>query len=50
MVDIQPFKIDVAEDRLVHLRKRLELSTLPEKLSDPGWDLGAPLADIRRLQ
>lgn len=49
MSDIKPFSISVPEEKLTHLRKRLELTTFPDELSGSSWDLGAPLADIKRL-
>lgn len=44
-----PFTIQVADLELELLRKRLELTRLPDELDDAGWDYGSPLADIRRL-
>ena len=44
-----PFTVQVAESDLELLRKKLELTRLPDELDDAGWDYGVPLADIRRL-
>ncbi|KAJ7301612.1 Alpha/Beta hydrolase protein [Mycena albidolilacea] len=44
-----PFKISIPDEKLLLLRKKLELATLPDELDDSGWDYGAPLADVRRL-
>lgn len=49
MADVQSYQIAVPDAKLEHLRRRLELTTLPDELEDSGWDLGAPLADIKRL-
>ena len=43
------FKITVSDEALDLLKKKLELSRLPDELDDAGWDYGVPLADIRRL-
>lgn len=49
MAPILGFKIDVPQDKLDALSKKLELTTFPDELEDVGWDLGAPLSDIKRL-
>ena len=46
---IQKYTIDVPQQELDLLQKKLELATLPDELEDSGWDYGAPLADIKRL-
>ncbi|KAK1220537.1 hypothetical protein PQX77_016677 [Marasmius sp. AFHP31] len=43
------YKISVPEESLALLRKKLELTSLPDELDDAGWDYGVPLADIKRL-
>ena len=43
------FRIDVPEEQISTLQKKLALTNLPDELEDVGWDYGAPLADIRRL-
>ena len=43
------FTIKVPDAKLDLLRQKLELSTLPDELEDPGRDYGAPLSDIERL-
>ena len=43
------FRIDVPEEHISILQKKLALTNLPDELEDVGWDYGAPLADIRRL-
>ncbi|KAK7045806.1 hypothetical protein VNI00_007209 [Paramarasmius palmivorus] len=43
------FKIAISDEALDLLKKKLELTCLPDEIEDAGWDYGAPLADIRRL-
>ncbi|KAI3621519.1 epoxide hydrolase [Moniliophthora roreri] len=43
------FKIAVPDEALDLLKKKLELTRLPDEIGEAGWDYGAPLADIRRL-
>ncbi|KAL0572612.1 hypothetical protein V5O48_009343 [Marasmius crinis-equi] len=43
------FKISVSDDALKLLKKKLELTRLPDEIDGAGWDYGAPLSDIRRL-
>lgn len=31
------------------MRRKLELTNLPDELDDAGWDYGVPLADLKRL-
>ncbi|KAF8631039.1 hypothetical protein AX15_002647 [Amanita polypyramis BW_CC] len=45
----KPFRIEIADEKLDLLKKKLELATLPDELRDAGRDYGAPLADIQRL-
>ncbi|KAI0754244.1 alpha/beta-hydrolase [Daedaleopsis nitida] len=45
----QPFHLSVSESELEHLRKKLEISRLPDELEGAGWNYGVPLADIKRL-
>jgi len=49
MAPIYDFKINVPQDKLDALSKKLELTTFPDELEHAGWDLGAPLSDIKRL-
>lgn len=44
-----PFTIHIPDSDLELLRKKLELTRLPDELDEAGWDYGAPLTDIRRL-
>jgi epoxide hydrolase-like protein len=46
----KPFSINVSDEALSKLKKRLELSTFPTQLEGPDvWDYGAPVKDIERL-
>lgn len=45
----QPFKIQVSDDEIELLHKKLELATFPDELKDSGREYGVPLADIQRL-
>ncbi|THH27461.1 hypothetical protein EUX98_g6740 [Antrodiella citrinella] len=45
----KPFKVSVFADDLELLRRKLDLTRLPDELDEAGWDYGSPLADIRRL-
>lgn len=44
-----PFTISITEADLEFLRKKLEVTRLPDELDGAGWDYGVPLADVRRL-
>ena len=44
-----PFAIDVPDTKLDLLRRKLELTALPDELEDSDRDYGAPLSDIARL-
>lgn len=44
-----PFSISIPDEKLELLRKKLELTTLPDELEDSGWKYGPPLGDIKRL-
>lgn len=52
MADSAPaaYKIQVDEAKLDSLRRRLELTTLPDEVSDaPEWARGTPLKEVNRL-
>ncbi|KAI1828305.1 microsomal epoxide hydrolase [Xylaria intraflava] len=49
MADIRPYKINVDEQKIKALKTKLSLATFPDELDDAAWDMGAPLADVRRL-
>jgi hypothetical protein len=44
-----PFKISVSNEDIATLKKKIELSRLPDELENVGRDYGAPLKDIQRL-
>jgi len=45
----KPFQIAIPEERLAHLRARLDLTTFPDELEDVGWNYGVPKEDLKRL-
>ncbi|KAI0259491.1 Alpha/Beta hydrolase protein [Gloeopeniophorella convolvens] len=47
--DEEPFQISVPDDAIALLKRKLEDTRFPDEVEDPGWDYGAPLADIKRL-
>ncbi|GIP32811.1 epoxide hydrolase family protein [Paenibacillus sp. J2TS4] len=46
---IQPFLIDVSEEKLDDLKERLARVRWPEQLPDPEWERGAPLSYVKEL-
>lgn len=46
---IKPFEISIPDSHLQTLNQKLNLATFPDELHGVGWDLGPPLADIKRL-
>lgn len=49
MTDIAPFTVDIPESELDDLRRRLELTRLPEAETPDDWSQGVPLSYIREL-
>ncbi|KZT67066.1 alpha/beta-hydrolase [Daedalea quercina L-15889] len=45
----QQFKLAVPDADIELLRKKLELTRLPDELEDAGWEYGVPLAHVKRL-
>ena len=45
----EPFIIDIPQSKIDVLRKKLSLAEYPDELEGAEWDLGCPLADIKRL-
>ncbi|KAK7040649.1 hypothetical protein VNI00_009554 [Paramarasmius palmivorus] len=43
------FKINIPDQAIDLLKKKLELARLPDEIDEAGWDYGVPLSDIRRL-
>ncbi|MFE0752354.1 epoxide hydrolase family protein [Inquilinus sp. NPDC058860] len=48
-MEIRPFQIHVAEERLADLQRRLRATRLPASLARDAWDDGASLSFIERL-
>ncbi|KAK6843724.1 microsomal epoxide hydrolase [Apiospora arundinis] len=49
MTDIKSYQIAISGTRLDDLKQRLSLARFPDELDEAGWDMGAPLADVKRL-
>ncbi|KAI4870792.1 alpha/beta-hydrolase [Hypoxylon rubiginosum] len=49
MADIKPYTIAVDDQHIKDLNTRLSLAKFPDELDEAGWDMGAPLADVKRL-
>lgn len=49
MAALTPYTISVPDNAIRLLKDKLALNSFPDELSDAAWDLGAPLADIKRL-
>ena len=47
MSDFTPFRIEISDDELNSLRKRLENTRWPEQETVDDWSQGVPLAYIR---
>ncbi|KAL0958909.1 hypothetical protein HGRIS_014227 [Hohenbuehelia grisea] len=45
----RPFTIAIAEEQLLLLQAKLDLTVFPDELDDAGWQYGVPLAEIKRL-
>lgn len=45
----QPYKIAVPQEKLDILKTKLSLVEFPDELEASQWDLGVPLADMKRL-
>lgn len=48
-MSIKPFEIAVPDSALQTLNQKLSLATFPDELDQAGWDMGPPLADVKRL-
>jgi len=48
-VTIEQFRLDVPENELDDLRRRLDLVRWPDELPDAGWSRGVPLAYLQDL-
>lgn len=49
MPQILPFCINVPSEKVKDLKTRLTNARLPDELDEAGWDLGAPVTEVRRL-
>lgn len=50
MSAITPFKISVAEEKIIRLNQKLALSDFPEEINElDAWARGAPLAEVKKL-
>lgn len=49
MADIKPYTISIPASRVDDLKQRLALARFPDELDGAGWDMGAPLEDVKRL-
>ncbi|KAK1143106.1 hypothetical protein N8T08_006990 [Aspergillus melleus] len=45
----KPFKIAVSDAQLQNLQQKLETASFPDELDDAEWDMGVPLAEMKRL-
>ncbi len=48
-MEVQPFKIEVHDDVLDDLRRRLETVRWPEAIPNSGWDYGSNLEYLKEL-
>lgn len=51
MSSIEPYTISVPDAKIESLKQKLQAAEFPDELElgDAPWDLGAPLADVKRL-
>lgn len=49
MASPAPYKISVSQEKIDALKRKLSQATFPDELEASAWDLGCPLADMRRL-
>lgn len=47
---VEPFRLAIPEAVLADLRVRLEQTRFPDTESVPGWEQGAPLAEMKRVR
>ena len=48
-MDVQPFQIQVPEDVLEDLQKRLARTRWPDEIPGSGWDYGSNMAYVKEL-
>ena len=49
MTSLTSFKISIPQQKLDNLKTKLSLAEFPDELENAQWDLGVPLADMKRL-
>lgn len=49
MIGPLPYSIAVPDEKIDKLKQKLALTTFPDELNGAEWDMGAPLADVKRL-
>jgi len=49
MASVKPYTISVPQSKIDTLKQKLALTEFPDELEDAGWDMGTPLADVKRL-
>ncbi len=49
MTTISPFNIAVPNASIDQLHQKLEQATFPDEFDTAGWDMGVPLAEMKRL-
>lgn len=45
----EPYQINVPQEKIDSLKTKLSLAEFPGELAESEWDLGVPLADMKRL-
>jgi len=45
----QPYKISIPQEKIDNLKDKLSVADFPDELTGSEWDLGVPLADLKRL-
>lgn len=48
-MEVEPFRIDVAEEVLEDLRERIRRTRWPDQIPGVGWEQGTELANLRDL-
>ncbi|KAI9817800.1 MAG: hypothetical protein M1827_000919 [Pycnora praestabilis] len=48
-MDVESYQVSVSESALTRLKQKLSSAEFPDELEGAEWDMGTPLADMRRL-
>src|SRR6266851_4257497 len=48
-MSIEPFRIDVADEVLADLRRRLKATRFSDQIDDAGWDYGTEVTYLQEL-